>query len=458
PIGLTGPEGPQGPIGLTGPEGPQGPIGLTGATGPQGEIGPQGEVGPAGDNGHNTLAIVTDEDPGLNCENGGVMVQTGLDLDDNAVLEGAEIDPLPFYLCDGAPGIDGTNGADGATGLKGDKGDKGDAGTPGADGKNMLSVVDTLVGSACPASVTGQRIRFGLDDDNDTLLDPLEVDSMANVCNGVEGIPGLACWDIDEDGEMDPAEDINGDDAWDALDCIGAQGMTGPQGATGATGPQGPIGETGPRGPIGLTGATGPAGATGATGAKGTNGLACWDLNGDGTKDADEDINKDSVWDVLDCRGEAGTDGADGPAGPTGSDGKNVAVKTTDEEPGDNCPHGGKKIESGADDNDNGTLEAGEIDAKETYYICNGEAGTDGLSGHNALVAVDDQVGTNCDTFGQGGQRVRSGIDDGQGTASIADNGILEENEVDDTKYICNGTTAEQIQVTGGGGCSLTTL
>jgi hypothetical protein len=63
PIGLTGPEGPQGPIGtmgpigLTGPEGPQGPIGtmgpigLTGPEGPQGPIGTMGPIGLTGPEG-----------------------------------------------------------------------------------------------------------------------------------------------------------------------------------------------------------------------------------------------------------------------------------------------------------------------------------------------------------------------------------------------------------------------
>jgi hypothetical protein len=54
PIGLTGPEGPigtMGPIGLTGPEGPQGPIGTMGPiglTGPEGPQGPMGTMGPIG--------------------------------------------------------------------------------------------------------------------------------------------------------------------------------------------------------------------------------------------------------------------------------------------------------------------------------------------------------------------------------------------------------------------------
>jgi len=51
PIGLTGPEGPQGPIGTMGPigvTGPEGPIGLTGTMGPIGLTGPEGPIGLTG--------------------------------------------------------------------------------------------------------------------------------------------------------------------------------------------------------------------------------------------------------------------------------------------------------------------------------------------------------------------------------------------------------------------------
>ena len=50
---------------------------------------------------------------------------------------------------------------------------------------------------------------------------------------GIAGEDGLNCWDLDGDGEMDGAEDINGDGVHDALDC---QGPAGPPGADGADG------------------------------------------------------------------------------------------------------------------------------------------------------------------------------------------------------------------------------
>jgi hypothetical protein len=45
---------------------------------------------------------------------------------------------------------------------------------------------------------------------------------------------------------------------------------------------------------------------------------ACWDLNGNGTADPEEDANGDGVASGLDCMGPRGADGADGNAGATG--------------------------------------------------------------------------------------------------------------------------------------------
>ena len=90
-----------------------------------------------------------------------------------------------------------------------------------------------------------------------------------------------------------------------------------------------------------LTGPTGPTGATGATGAQGVAGIN----------------------------------------GTNGLDGKNTVVKTTTEVAGDNCVTGGVKLEYGIDANNSGVLDAGEINATLTKYVCNGTAGIQGTSG-----------------------------------------------------------------------------
>jgi len=107
-------------------------------------------------------------------------------------------------------------------------------------------------------------------------------------------------------------------------------------------GAAGPTGATGPTGPIGLTGAVGPQGIQGVPGPTGPIGPA----------------------------------GSTGPIGPQGIPGKNTLIKTTAEPSGSNCTEGGVKQEYGVDANNNGVLDASEIDPLLTKYICNGLTGS----------------------------------------------------------------------------------
>jgi hypothetical protein len=127
----------------------------------------------------------------------------------------------------------------------------------------------------------------------------------------------------------------------------GPEGPPGPKGDRGAAGAKGDTGEQGPRGqdgddcavaplfdangqpsgaevtcgatvaqiPKGDKGDKGEPGADGAQGLTGTPGLACWDANGNGSPDTDEDLNGDAIVDVKDCRGEKGLAGASGAEG-----------------------------------------------------------------------------------------------------------------------------------------------
>ena len=66
----------------------------------------------------------------------------------------------------------------------------------------------------------------------------------------------------------------------------------------------GPQGEAGPQGEQGLPGEAGPIGDPGVDGAPGTEGppgQACWDLNGNGATNPEEDMNGDGVVDIGDC-------------------------------------------------------------------------------------------------------------------------------------------------------------
>jgi len=65
-------------------------------------------------------------------------------------------------------------------------------------------------------------------------------------------------------------------------------------------------------------------------GQDGADGINCWDLNGNGVGDDNEDLNDDGAFDARDCQGPAGHDGLDGndggrgPAGEPGEDGQQL--------------------------------------------------------------------------------------------------------------------------------------
>jgi len=63
----------------------------------------------------------------------------------------------------------------------------------------------------------------------------------------------------------------------------------------------------------------------GQPGAPGADGINCWDLNGNGEDDPEEDANGDGEWNALDCQGPAGEDGAQGSQGQPGPPGQNGA-------------------------------------------------------------------------------------------------------------------------------------
>jgi len=111
-------------------------------------------------------------------------------------------------------------------------------------------------------------------------------------------------------------------------------------------------------------------------------------------------------------------------------------VKTSNEAAGPNCADGGTKIEVGPDTDGNGILDAGEISAALTQYVCNGPAGVQTLIKTSA-----ELIGSHC-TYG--GTKIEVGPDtDG--------NGSLDESEVDAalTTYACNGQAGPSSASTG---------
>lgn len=53
----------------------------------------------------------------------------------------------------------------------------------------------------------------------------------------------------------------------------------------------------------------------------GIDGIHCWDLNGDGVNDTEEDTNGDGSYNALDCQGPEGPQGIAGESGPQGQTG-----------------------------------------------------------------------------------------------------------------------------------------
>lgn len=110
-----------------------------------------------------------------------------------------------------------------------------------------------------------------------------------------------------------------------------------------------------------------------------------------------------------------------------GLDGNESLIDFITEPAGNNCSSGGYKVISGIDLNNNNTLDNDEIE--NIKYICNGKDGSDGL---NSLINVLlEPIGDNCLS---GGYKVTSGID-------LNNNNILDDNEIENTEYICNGNS-----------------
>jgi hypothetical protein len=407
PIGLTGPAGvagpqgiqgiagPQGAIGLTGPQGIQGMAGSTGATGPSGVAGPtgapgatgpqgiQGVAGTNGTNGLNALVKTTAEPAGANCATGGTKVETGLDANNNGLLDLGEINAAQTtYVCNGIQGAQGIQGATGPAGVAGPQGIQGATGPAGPIG---------LTGPAGAVGATG--------------------------ATGAQGLPGT-----------------NGSNG--AVGATGPAGVAGPQGATGATGaigPQGPTGTNGTNGTNGINGTavlngnTNPVAVTGANGDFYINTLTntLFGPKANGTWPAG--VSLVGATGATGPIGPQGIAGAQGPAGTNGvngtngSNGLNALIKTTAEPAGANCTYGGTKIETGLDANMNGVLDAGEINAAQTTYVCNGAGGGGGGSVQFSNMQVYSTPGTYTWTCPAGVTKVMVELWGGGGSSQVGD-------------------------------------
>ncbi len=127
------------------------------------------------------------------------------------------------------------------------------------------------------------------------------------------------------------------------------------------------------------------------------------------------------------CDGESGQDGQDG------QDGAKALVKTSEEPPGENCPNGGIKIEAGIDDGDGNF-----VGEPEVTYVCDGESGEDGVS----MLMITEELEEGDPDCPTGGIVVHTGAD-------TNGNGVLDEDEITSTNYLCNGEDGEDLLLAG---------
>jgi uncharacterized protein (TIGR02145 family) len=164
--GIQGIQGIAGPSGAAGTNGAQGIQGAPGVPGPQGIQGLTGAIGAAGSNGlngQNALVKTTIEAVGANCTNGGVKVESGLDANNNGILDPAEVNALlTTYVCNGLTGAQGIQGLTGPTGLTGPAGAQGIQGVAGATGPIGPTGPIGLTGAAGATGAQGIQGATGL--------------------------------------------------------------------------------------------------------------------------------------------------------------------------------------------------------------------------------------------------------------------------------------------------------
>ena len=160
-----------------------------------------------GADGNTSLTSVTTEPAGSNCESGGIRIDSGLDINNDGNLNGNEI-TATAYVCNGVDGnsslIKTTNEAAGDNcengGIRIDSGIDMDGNgilddievvttayvCHGIEGNNSLTkITNEESGEFCENG--GIKIDSGMDDNGDGTLDDVEIDVTRYVCNGVDG-------------------------------------------------------------------------------------------------------------------------------------------------------------------------------------------------------------------------------------------------------------------------------
>jgi hypothetical protein len=270
------------------------------------------EVVCEGEAGLSGLAEVSAEPPGANCSRGGQRVDSGLDQNGNGELDDTEVDNTSF-ICDVLP--------------------------------SLVQVVPEVAGvsTACPTE-GGARIESGIDDNVDGILQPGEIDQSSVVCNQGTGLRTLTSVtpepagnncpdggnrvelgvDDDDDGVLQPGEIDQTSFVCNGLDGSDAN----PAGGNAVRVQAEPAGANCTNGGVAIQ--TGP------------------DTNDNGALD-DAEVTSTT----YSCEGS----------------GTQALATITDEPAGMNCPNGGVRVDSGPDTNGNGTLDPAEQGTPQ--FVCN---------------------------------------------------------------------------------------
>jgi len=118
-------------------------------------------------------------------------------------------------------------------------------------------------------------------------------------------------------------------------------------------------------------------------------------------------------------------------------------MSTLAETAGTNCAEGGSQIQVGLDLNNNGSLDANEV--QNSSYVCNGEAGKNGSAFANLdqliIEVVDEEPGANCL---HGGKKYQIGEDQDN-------NAALSNSEVISEDFACNPNRAPEVYIYNSG-------
>ena len=293
----------------------------------------------------------------------------------------------------------------------------------GQNGLTTLVSVTTLQpGDICEAG--GAEILFGVDLNENGVLDLDEVSSSVSLCNGVDGTDGI-----------DGIDGIDGQDGVSST--IRTEEVEGGYNIYITVGDITEVifiknGEDGTNGLDGVDGLNGQDGVDGEDGISSTirieqteNGYYLYITTNNQTTVIFISHGQDGVDGTNGTNGIDGIDGAvgeTGPAGPKGEDGRTpIFIIDGDTD----CPNGGITINIGYDNTNDGIANIDELISSEE--VCNGTDGEDGL----LLVIKKDYENTTCEN---GGVTIYMGLDENL-------NGELDEEEVNEdyTVELCNG-------------------